>query len=58
VREGRKSKTISDDVMQGQSFSADMALQHGLIDQIADFAGALRDAQAMAKQYTAKRKAV
>jgi signal peptide peptidase SppA len=48
VRKGR-NKQISDDVMQGQSFSAQAAMQNGLIDSVTDFATAIRDAAALAK---------
>lgn len=47
VRTGR-GRNISDDVMQGQSFSAEMALSHGLVDSLADFPTALRDAARLA----------
>ena len=43
VRSGRV-KPISDEAMQGQSFSADQAKSIGLIDQVASASTALRDA--------------
>ena len=45
VRRGRSGVTISDEVMQGQSFSAGDALRVGLVDGIADMDQALRDAR-------------
>lgn len=54
VRSGR-GKNISDEVMQGQSFSADAAIRHALIDNIADFATAIRDAGALGKQKLSRR---
>jgi len=48
VRRGR-ARDISDDVMQGQSFSVEDALANGLIDGVSDMAKAVRDAEALAK---------
>jgi signal peptide peptidase SppA len=48
VRSGR-GRQISDDVMQGQSFSIEESLKHGLIDNVTDFAGVLRDAATLGK---------
>lgn len=44
VRSGR-GRNISDDVMQGQSFSVEEAQRVGLIDSVAEIGDALRDAR-------------
>jgi signal peptide peptidase SppA len=49
VRSGRAPKQISDDVMQGQSFSADEAMGNGLIDGITDLETAVADAARLVK---------
>jgi len=43
VNTGR-ARTIADDVMQGQSFTATESLASGLIDTISDYGTALSDA--------------
>jgi ClpP class serine protease len=43
VRAGRRGHKISDDVMQGQSMSADDAMRAGLIDSVADMSDVMRD---------------
>lgn len=48
VRSGR-GRMISDDVMQGQSFSVEEAMRNGLIDSVTDFDSAVGDAVRMAK---------
>lgn len=48
VQAGR-SNAISEDAMQGQSFNAEAALAHGLIDGITDAETALRDAERLAQ---------
>ena len=48
VNTGR-ARTISDEVMQGQSFAVEEALTNGLIDQVTDFDSALRDAGRLGK---------
>jgi signal peptide peptidase SppA len=63
VREGRdaamwgrvkRSAQISDDVMQGQSFAVEQALESHLIDEVATFDTAVRDAVTMAKMSAGK----
>jgi ClpP class serine protease len=42
-------RNVSDDAMQGQTFSAADALARGLIDEVADFDGAMRGASELVK---------
>lgn len=48
VRDGR-SRPISDDVMQGQSFGAAAALANGLVDSVGTLDAAIRDAAKLAR---------
>lgn len=48
VRDGRKPRSIADEVMQGQSFSVTDALANGLIDGVVTLGQAIRDAAHLA----------
>jgi signal peptide peptidase SppA len=54
VQSGR-AREISEDAMQGQSFSVEDALSAGLIDQVTDFDAALRDAARLGKIRASRR---
>lgn len=47
---------IAESVMQGQSFSSKEALENGLIDDVSDFATALRDVAAKEKFHAGRKK--
>lgn len=50
-----RARTIADDVMQGQSFTASESLANGLIDSISNYATALKDAGALGRQEKQKK---
>lgn len=54
VQAGR-ARSIADDVMQGQSFSAAESMANGLIDSISDFAVALADAGRLGRKQKEKK---
>jgi protease-4 len=55
VNSGR-AREIADDVMQGQSFTAQEAVKNGLVDSVADFAKALSDAGAIGRNEKQQKK--